>query len=685
MSRRFCAAIAVASAVLCLLLPVTVIAGNPSPGPAAQAGPPPIGDFVRPTDFSQVSLSPDGKYIAAIVPKPNEPHENVLAILDGQTARLLKAIPSGREALIYEYFWTEDDRLVASLAVRMSGEDMPALTGELFAIDPDGTHQVELFGWRAGARSRGSLLGNESRRAGATPLTHRYVDNSDILISVRDYTDFSGGSVTEIDRLDVHTGKTVQIGTAPARNAELLADHAGQVRAAIAENDFTHPTLWLRKDNHASWELVNEPSTSHVDIWPIAFNRDNSKLYVRVSQGPRPDAIELMDMETRQRTRLYQGKFADPGSLLPSADKMDYYAVETLDGRPGLHYFNENSDEALLSQAITQSFPSQFSRLIDFTRDGKHAVVFVHSDRNPGDYYLFDLGTRNAKLLAHARPWVDPGKMRPMDSVELTARDGVALHGFLTLPAGPKPYPLVVLPHGGPHGISDQWGFENEAQLLASRGYAVLQMNYRGSGGYGGQFQQMGYRQWGLSMQDDVTDATHWAIDHGYADAQRICIYGGSYGGYAALEGAVREPDLYKCAAGYAGVYDLRVQMDHSDTQRSDMGTSYLNLVLGTDREDLLRRSPLGGVSRIKADVLLIHGEDDRRVPFKNFQEFTNALDKNGKHYETLVEPLEGHGFFVPAHREAAYRKLLDFLDRNIGPGNNGASNVAGTKTPGAP
>jgi dipeptidyl aminopeptidase/acylaminoacyl peptidase len=306
----------------------------------------------------------------------------------------------------------------------------------------------------------------------------------------------------------------------------------------------------------------------------------------------------------------------------------------------------------------------------------------VQSDRNPGDFYLFDLATRNAQLIAHAQPWVDPRRIRPMEPIQVTARDGVVMHGFLTTPAGVKPYPLVVLPHGGPHGIHDAWGYNPEVQLLASRGYAVLQINYRGSGGYGSGFEHLGYRQWGLSMQDDITDATHWAINQGYADAHRVCIYGASYGGYAALEGAVREPDLYRCAAGYAGVYDLRVQMDKSDTQESDMGTAYLHLVLGTDRDDLLNRSPLGGVGKIKADVLLIHGESDPRVPFKNFQEFTRALDQNGKHYETEVEAGEGHGFFVPEHREAAYRTLLDFLARNTAPEGQAATAAGTTPSP---
>lgn len=669
MSRLRRAAVAVALSFACLS--GGAIGVEPSKALAPAAGLPPVKDFVRPTDFSQVSISPDGKYIAAIVPKLDDPHENILTILDGKTGHVLQAIPSGRGAIVDQYFWGDDDRLIATLGVRWNGLDTPTRTGELFAIDPDGTHQISLFGMRGGAGTSGSssLIGGASRRyAAGYPLSYHYIAPDQLLIAVYEFGSASSGRFVDIERINVRTGKTASVGTSPARNAWMIVDHTGQVRAAYADNDFQGERLWLRKDNDSPWELVNDPTQSHIEITPVGFNRDNSKLYVRVAQGSQPDAVELMDVQTRQRTRLYQGKFADPGKLLSTADEQDYYAVETQDGRPGLHYFDEDGIEAQLDAALAKSFPGQFAYASSFTRDGKRAIVHVRSDRNPGDYYLFDLATRNAQLLAHARPWVNPAAMHPMEPVDIQARDGLTLRGFLTLPTGPKPYPLVVLPHGGPHGVRDEWSFDNEAQLLASRGYAVLQVNYRGSGGYGARFQKLGYRQWGLSMQDDVTDATRWAITQGFANASRVCIYGASYGGYAALEGAVREPALYKCAAGYAGVYDLRVQMDKSDTRRSDSGEAYLHLVLGTDRDDLLNRSPLSGVGKIQADILLMHGGADERVPIKNFDEFTKTLDQNGKHYEALVEPMEGHGFFVPAHREAAYDKLLEFLDRNIGP-----------------
>ncbi|HTV86416.1 MAG TPA: S9 family peptidase [Dyella sp.] len=631
---------------------------------------PPIGNFIRQPDFSQVSMSPDGTYIGTLVPEPGNPYGNLLAILDARTGKAVHLLRSGAHALIHDYFWVGDKRIVATIARQQGGVDTPIPTGELFAIDVDGGGQIDLFGYRASPTQPGAGAGKvQPRDAYAQPMLWRPVGDNQILVEVNAFTTDPAGSLTSARMIDVRNGRSVDLGSAPARNAHLLADHAGHVRVAYANNDLSGIDVWWRPSAGAPWKVLNDPATSGVEMAPIGFNRDDSKLYVRVTHGDSPDAIEAMTLATGALTSLYQGRFADPGPLLESADGLDYYAVITQEGRRSLFYLDENSQEARLNKALAAKFPGQLVYFSSFTRDGKRAIVSVSSDRDPGDYYIFDLDTHKASHLFSAMPWIDPAHMQPMQPIELKARDGLLLHGFLTLPAGARPYPLIVLPHGGPHGIADLWQFDPEVQLLASRGYAVLQINYRGSGGYGSYFQNRGYRQWGLSMQDDLTDATRWAIDQGYADARRICIYGESYGGYAALEGAVREPDLYKCAIGYAGVYDLRLQLDLGDTRQTRMGEAYLQLALGDDRNDLLRRSPLSGAGRIKADILLIHGGDDPRAPFKNFQAFTQALDQHGKHYQTLVEPHEGHGFFLPEHQQEAYQAIIGFLDRNIGPG----------------
>jgi dipeptidyl aminopeptidase/acylaminoacyl peptidase len=627
-----------------------------------------VEDFIRQPDFSKVKLSPDGHYLAALVPQPDNPYGNLIGIIDVRTGKIVHVLRSGRFTQVADYFWASNNRIVASVAMQRGGLDTPIQTGELFATNVDGSDQIDLFGYRAGGTQTGTLTPVVQRRDAFARLigTGPVADNR-ILIAVNDFTQSRQGSYTSAEILDVRNGHTMSQGNSPVPNAELMADHLGQVRVAYADNDYSGDVVWLRTSAKDAWTVLNDPAKSGVEFVPIGFNRDNSKLYVRMAHGDQPDAIELLDIANHTFHRLYQGSFANPGELLPTADGMDYYAVINQDGERKLFYFDENSLEAKLSKALAADFPGQLAYFSSFTRDGKQAVLTVMSDRNPGDYYLFDLATHNARRVFSAMPWIDPKQMQPMQPIVLTTRDDLLLHGFLTLPAGHPPFPLIVLPHGGPHGIADQWYFDPETQLFASRGYAVLQINYRGSGGYGSNFISRGFRQWGLSMQDDLTDATQWAIRQGYADAKRVCIYGASYGGYAALEGAVREPDLYQCAIGYDGVYDLRVQLSLSDTELTDRGDAYLKLALGYDPDDLLRRSPLSGVARIKANILLIHGGEDPRAPFKNFQELVKALQQNGKHYETLVEPDEGHGFFLPQHRLEAYEKMLEFLGRNIG------------------
>lgn len=660
----------IALALLAFALP-TAFGQTPAARPSQDSIPktaPSVADFVRGAEFSQVTLSPDGRYIAATMPVTGKNHENYLVILDGKTAKPLKVLPAGPDHMIHHYSWVTHERLVVSLAQRLSGLDTPVATGELFASNADGSHLSMLFGYRGTGSVGSHIQQNTLRSAAASLISDEPAEDGRVLIATRRFTDNREGSFIGIEKLNVMTGKSMNIGVSPARDATLIADHQGQVRVAYASENFTRLKLWTRASHAAEWQLSNDPVQSGVTLRPIGFNRDNTKLYVQSSQGDAPDAIELMDMVSGQRNRIYQGKFADPILLLPTADKQDYYAIVTADGPQALHYIDEDSREARLNQALAKNFPGELAYFSSFSRDQKRAIVHVISDRNPGDYYLFDVDTRHAQYLMSASPWIDPKQMRPKQLVELQARDGLTLHGFLTLPSRDKPHPLIVLPHGGPFGIADHWNFDPEVQLFASRGYAVLQVNYRGSGGYGERFEQRGYRQWGLAMQDDLTDATHWAIQQGYAKEGHICIYGASYGGYAALEGAVREPDLYRCAIGYAGVYDMRVQLDSSDTQQIYAGEGFLRQTMGDNREDLLKHSPLAGVDHLKAAVLLIHGKQDQRAPFKNFRDFTRALDKEDKPYDSLVEPNEGHGFFMETHRQQAYEKMLEFLDRNIGP-----------------
>ena len=270
-----------------------------------------------------------------------------------------------------------------------------------------------------------------------------------------------------------------------------------------------------------------------------------------------------------------------------------------------------------------------------------------------------------------SRPDLKSDHLSKVEPVEFIARDGLKIRGFLTTPKGAeeKRLPMVVVVHGGPHGVYDRYEFDWETQLFASRGYAVLQVNYRGSGGRGREFQGAGYGCWGREMQDDITDGVRWAIGDGVADPQRICIYGGSYGAYAALTGAFREPDLYRCAIGMAGVYDLQLMFEKGDIQSVERGLNYLRKAVGTDDEELKRRSPVYNAEKIRAKVLLLHGKLDERAPFEHAKRMREALEKAGNPPEWSTEWGEGHGFFDEANRAAAYRRILEFLGKNLGAG----------------
>jgi dipeptidyl aminopeptidase/acylaminoacyl peptidase len=293
-------------------------------------------------------------------------------------------------------------------------------------------------------------------------------------------------------------------------------------------------------------------------------------------------------------------------------------------------------------------------------------LVYVYGDREPGAYYAMHLGTRRVSPMMFRADWIDPQRLGAMREITFKARDGRTIPALLTIPAGSdgRNLPMVVHPHGGPFGIVDRWAYDPTVQAMASHGYAVLQVNFRGSGGYGRDHLLSGYKQWGLAMQDDLTDATHWAIGQGIADRQRICIFGASYGGYAALMGAAKESDLYRCAIGQVGVYDMG-KFKSDDAKRGDFFRRYHEEV--TNDGDLGPISPARIAARIKVPVFLTTGKEDARVPHEHTEMMEAALKKAGVPVETLYFRNEGHGVYDPENKRRFYGQLLDFLHRHIG------------------
>jgi dipeptidyl aminopeptidase/acylaminoacyl peptidase len=639
---------------------------------APAAGTPlPIEHFTRWDEFGTIKISPDGQFVAITV---GEHGRSTIAFIDLKNKKLSSGVRAPDPLEIFDFHWVSPTRLIYQIGERWPGRVAPIATGEIFAVNRDGRGHKQIYGYRAGKKQIGSRLKvRESTFAHPELISLLKKDGNHILIAEHPWKQFGNywgtnwDAPPRITRLNVHSGDKHGMGVAPLRSASILVDQADQVRFALGLNDQFKLAVSWKPEPEAPWKDFELPGFRDESIEPRRFSQDNrSVLFTGVLEGESRSALYRLDLETRAVERLHGFDSAEVSGVVSDFAGKKTIGVRGYADRAQYHWLAADDPAAKVHAALQRAFPGQEVSITSATDDGHFAIVFVSSDVNPGEYYLFDTKTMRADFLRATRTWIDPRQMRPKQAIQLAARDGLTLHGYVTRPAGEGPHPMVVLPHGGPHGIRDTWDFDWEAQLLASRGYAVLQLNYRGSGGYGMDFESAGYRQWGASMQDDVTDATRWAIEEGIAEANRICIFGGSYGGYAALMGAAREPDLYRCAIGYAGVYDLELMLSSADIPNSRSGQAYLTKALGDDLVDLRSRSPVSRAEAIKAPVLLIHGTKDWRVDYEQAIRMRNALQEHGKPLEWLTLSREGHGAYDEDTRREVYEQIIAFLDKHL-------------------
>jgi len=624
-----------------------------------------VDPFIRREEFSELKLSPAGDYLAATLPLEDR---TALVILRLSDLKPVSSFSLGRNTDIAWFDWANDRRVLLGVADKIGMLAEPQPTGEVMALDVESGRPEMMVGWRVDDGGAGTRIKRKTAEAVwaqlADPLPH---DPNYVILNVGP---FSLDAYTRAERMDVRHGRRTVVGRVPVRNAGFVADHQGVVRAAEGSNSDNASQLYYRASADAEWELLNGEASTGRRETPLGFSADGRILYLYTTMPEGPDAIVAFDVQSRERREVLRDAKVDPERVIhATTGPREPIGVRLMDGVPRVAFFREDHPDARLYRMLGEAFAGESVELVTRSADGRLALVQVSSDRNPGDFYLFDANSMNARYLVSRRGWLDPKQMAPRRPVAFAARDGLQLQGYLTAPAGDgRKLPLVLLPHGGPYGIQDTWFFEEEAQMLAAAGYAVLQVNFRGSGGYGRAFREAGARQWGLAMQDDLTDATRWAIAEGIADPRRICIYGASYGAYAALMGAAREPDLYRCAAGYVGVYDLPMRA-RALAGLAGSGETWSEEWMGTDMTVLAQNSPVNLASRIKVPVLLAAGGQDERTPPEHTRKMERALQQAGVPVEAIYYPTEGHGFFLPANRKEYYGRLLAFLESHLGPG----------------
>ena len=620
-----------------------------------------LAPYLKKDGFGEVQLSPDGKYLAATVPGTDR---TSMVVLRRKDMTKSAAFSLGRNTHINSFSWVNGERLLISMAQQYGAQDVPTATGELFGIDANGGVAELLVGYRVDQRIGTRINTKKEEEVAAYMVDDLPNDPRNVIIEVWPFT---REPWTRAERMDVKSGRRVTIAKAPVPRANYSTDHAGTVRFARGANSDNHSKLYHRPGDDKDWTLVSDEAVTGRFERVLGFAADNRTAYLQVEQPSGPDVIVAYDTGTGDRREVLRDPRVDPNRVLRGFDGRTPVGALFTGSRARTAFFDDTSEEAKFYRLLENSFDGQSVLIESMTADGKEAIVQAWTARNPGDFYFMDVATKRAQHMLARLAWFDPDTTAEVRPISYAARDGLEIDGFLTLPKGGAKdnLPLVLIPHGGPIDVFDAWAFDSDAQLLAEAGYAVLKVNFRGSGNRGRAFRNAGAREWGGKMQDDLTDAVQWAIQQKIADPKRICIAGASYGAYAAMMGLALTPELFKCGVGYVGVYDLaKMVADDSRTNRSS--STWLREWVGEG--DALRSASATVVAdRIKAPVLLVAGGEDHIAPIEHSKAMERRLKSAGVPVETLYVSTEGHGFYEERNRRDYYTALLDFLATHLG------------------
>ena len=616
----------------------------------------PVEDFFKRSGFSSFQLSPNGKYMAAITPIAERRN---IAVIDLET-REAKAITGVTDRDISGYVWANDDRI-------------------LFFMDKDGNESFGIFAVnKDGSRPRTLIEPAETQIKGGSRIVRSASvinllddDPDHVLVAVpRIYQDTV---VQDVKKMNILSGRSSMVERNPGDISAWITNYVGDIVGAVASIEDETRILW-RKSPQDEWSRLIKFDSTAGGFYPAWINKDASKLYV--SSTVTPDgkerdkaAIYRYDLETNTLGELvFEHDTVDVSGVVGSEVSDDIVAVTYNAEKPGRYYVDEKWKNLLVP--IENAFPDRVVSLSSVTDDEKLMVITAWNSRNPATYYLFDVDKGSLEELGSAYDWLDESDLGEMKPVTIEARDGMQLPAYLTLPPGSdgKNLPLVINPHGGPRS-RDTYGFRPDVQLMANRGYAVLQVNFRGSTGYGRAFDKAGWKRWGLEMQDDITDSVKWAVERGIADPDRVCIYGGSYGGYAAMAGITFTPDLYQCAINYVGVTDIELLFETMPTAWRRFEATMKKQIGDPDKDaaQLRDRSPINHVEKIQVPLLMAYGLQDPRVVIDHALNLEKELKRHEIDYELIIEKKEGHGFVRFENQVDFYSRLIEFLDQHIG------------------
>ncbi len=612
----------------------------------------PLRDFFRNPERSSYKISNDGKTLSFMAPYKNRMN---IFIQPADLSSEPKRITSVTDRDIAGYMWKENDYIV-------------------YTRDFDGDENYHIFSVDIRTGKSKDLTPFKDVRAGLLDDLED-ISKDELLVM----TNQINKEIFDVYRLNLSSGELILTAKNPGNITEWYTDHNGKVRAATT-TDGVNTTLLYRDTEEQDFKALF--TTTFKDSFsPEFFTFDNKRIYALSNIGKDKVEAVIYDPKLNKEVKtIYRNREVDVDGMSYSKKRKKLTVV---------HYYTDKLQRKFLDSLVEKMFKDVEKKLpknvkitiTDLNKNEDKFIVRTYSDRDLGAYYIYDSIQKKLTKLAELSPWLNPEKMAEMKPIKYRSRDGLVIHGYLTLPASlkgkrPKNLPVVVNPHGGPWA-RDEWGFNPEVQFLANRGYAVLQMNYRGSTGYGKKFWEASFKQWGLKMQDDISDGVNWLIKQGIADPKRIAIYGGSYGGYATLAGLTFTPDLYACGIDYVGVSNLFTFIKSIPPYWKPYLDMFSEMVgdPARDKELFEKTSPLYHADKIKVPLLIAQGAKDPRVNINESNQMVDALRKRGINVPYLVKDDEGHGFRNEENRFEFYEAMENFITQCLG-GKNGNSNT---------
>ena len=608
---------------------------------------PTIADFAADTDFSFPTLSPEGDKVAFVTRMDGVRALVVLDFVKKERRGLMRATNES-----FELSWCgfkTNDRILCGFSGTEFDAGQPYAVSRLVAVDDSGKTKPRVL-IQNGSHSQSQFQDRI--------MDWRPDDPKHVYIQLTGDTD---GPFPAVYALDVYTGLTTVVQRSRSPILGWRTDRKGVVRFGWGYDD--KKSTYLTRDSAddkwrtlAKWEL----GTNDFDV--IGFGPSPGTLLVEAEHNGRSAVFEMDLTEQSDRQLLFANPEVDVGGpIYWPADRRIIGFTYATDRQKRMLF---DGEAQAVYDAIDAVIPGADNYVADASRDGKKLLIASESDVRPSEYFVLDMNEKRLRRIGSANPALANAPFAPMKSIRIKAPDGTLLPGYLTLPVGSdgKKLPTVIYPHGGPHA-RDNWGFDPMVQFMASRGFAVIQVNFRGSTGYGEDWYDAGLRNWGTVMVDDITATTKWAFAEGIADPAHTCIVGWSYGGYAALMSAVREPDLYKCVVSIAGVSDLRALAN--ETRRFYGGRYAAKYTIGDDADELKAGSPLRSPEKFKAPVLLVHGDDDIQANIDHSRRMARALEREKKKYELVVIKDGNHSLSRYEWRETLLTKLEAFLAAN--------------------